>query len=87
MREEARSTTSSFDIIKTIRVRRLRWLGQILRGDQDRLLFQVMKSQYEIQNDDNMFMDAPYPYHENFEDLITLANDKAFWKSQESNIP
>ena len=44
-----------------------------------------MKSQYEIQNDGNMFMDAPH--HENFEDLITLANDKVFWKSQESNIP
>ena len=44
-----------------------------------------MKSQYEIHNDGNMFMDAPY--HENFEDLVTLANDKAFWKSQESNIP
>ena len=37
VREEARSTTSSFDIVKNIRVRRLRWLGQILRGDQDRL--------------------------------------------------
>ena len=38
-----------------------------------------------MQNDGNMFMDTPH--HENFDDLITLVNDKAFWKSQESNIP
>ena len=44
-----------------------------------------MKSQCEMQNDGNMFMDTPH--HENFDDLITLVNDKVFWKSQESNIP
>ena len=34
VRDEVRSTTSSFDlcIVKAVRVRRLRWLGQMLRG-------------------------------------------------------
>ena len=44
-----------------------------------------MKSEYEMQNDGNMFMDVPH--HENLEDLIALANDKVFWKSLEANIP
>ena len=59
VREEVRSTTSGFDIVKNIRVRRLRWLGQILRGEKDKYLFHVIKPQYDMQNDGNMFMNVP----------------------------
>ena len=83
--EEARSATASFDVVKTIRVCRLRWLGEILRDNHDRLLFQAMKAQYSMDSPGNMFMDAPH--HSNFEELVSLANDKVFWKSLESNIP
>ena len=32
VRDESRSSTTNFDIVKHIRLRRLRWMGQILRG-------------------------------------------------------
>ena len=59
VREEARSTTASFDLVKTIRIRRLRWLGQILRGDQTRLLFHTVVYQFHNKSSGNLFMDVP----------------------------
>ena len=85
VRTEARSATSSFDIVKHIRVRRLRWLGQILRGNQGRLLFKAMEAQYAMQSPGNLFMDAPP--HANLQDLVNQSYDKHFWKSLESFIP
>ena len=59
VRDEVRSITSSFDLVKTVRVRRLRWLGQILRGDQTRLLFTTVVHQYAYHNrsSGDLFMD------------------------------
>ena len=85
VRTEARSTTSSFDVVKHIRVRRLRWLGQILRDNQGRLLFKVMEVQYSMQIPGNLFMDAPP--HVNLQDLVNQSYDKAYWKSLEASIP
>ena len=50
VRGEAKSSTSSFDIVKNIRVRRLRWLGQILRGEQDRYLVFVSCNEVPIRH-------------------------------------
>ena len=85
VRDEARSTTASFDLVKTIRIRRLRWLGQILRGDQTRLLFNTVVYQFQNYSAGNLFMDAPP--HDNLDKLIVLASDKTYWKSLESSIP
>ena len=85
VRMEARSTTSSFDVVKRIRVRRLRWLGQILRGNQGRLLFKAMEAQHAMQSPGNLFMDAPP--HVDFQDLVNQSYDKNFWKSTEAFIP
>ena len=85
VQSEARSVTSSFDLVKNIRVRRLRWLGQILRGDQSRLLFQAVEQQHLMQDPGNLFMDTPN--HVSLVDLIALANDKTYWKSLETFIP
>ena len=85
VREEVRSTTTSFDLVKKIRVRRLRWLGQILRGDQTRLLFHTVVYQFHNKSSGNLFMDAPS--HDNLDELIVLASDKTYWKSLESSIP
>ena len=82
---EARSSTSSFDVVKHIRVRRPRWLGQILRGNQGRLLFKSMECQHDMRNPGNLFMDAPP--HVNLQDLVNQSYDKNFWKSLESFIP
>ena len=85
VRSEARSTTSSFDLVKNIRVRRLRWLGQILRGDQSRLLFRAIEQQHVMKDPGNLFMDTPN--HVSLEDMIVLASDKTYWKSLEMSIP
>jgi len=85
VRTEARSTTSSFDVVKHIRVRRLRWLGQILRGNQGRLLFKAMEAQHSMQIPGNLFMDAPPHIH--LQDLVNQSYDKTFWKSLEASIP
>ena len=85
VREEARSATASFDLVKTIRIRRLRWLGQILRGDQTRLLFHTVVYQFHNKSAGNLLMDAPP--HNSLDELIVLASDKTYWKSLESSIP
>ena len=85
VREEARSATASFDLVKTIRIRRLRWLGQILRGDQTRLLFHTVVYQFHNKSSGNLLMDAPP--HNSLDELIVLTSDKTYWKSLESSIP
>ena len=85
IRTEARPATSSFDIVKHIRVRRLRWLGQILRGHQGRLLFKAIEAQHAMRNPGSLFMDAPP--HVDLQDLVNQSYDKTFWKSLESFIP
>ena len=82
---EARSTTSSFDVVKHVRIRRLRWLGQILRGDQNRLLFKAVETQLTMGIPGNLLMDAPT--NTSLDDLVTLAHDKGYWTSLEATIP
>ena len=82
---KARSTTYSFDVVKHIRVRRLCWLGQILRGNQDRLIFKVMEAHHVIQRPVNLFLDPPS--HVDFQDLVNQSYDKNFWKYTEASIP
>jgi len=85
IQEEARSTTSSFDLVRHIRIRRFRWLGEILRMHSDRLIFKSTVFQYENNNLGSLTMDVPQ--HNNLIHLIQLARDKTHWKSLEANIP
>ena len=85
VQEEARSITSSFDLVRHIRVRRFRWLGEILRMHPDRLIFKSIVFQYEKGYGGSLTMDVPQ--HSDLTHLIQLARDKTFWKSCEANIP
>lgn len=85
VQEEARSTTASFDLVRHIRVRRFRWLGEILRMHPDRLLFKSIIYQYENANSGSLTMDVPQ--HNDLTHLIELARDKTYWNSLESSIP
>ena len=82
---EARSATSSFDLVKHVRIRRLRWLGQILRGDQSRLLFKSIETQFAMNTPGNLLMDVPK--NVSLDDLVTLSQDKSYWTSLEASIP
>ena len=56
---EARLLTTSFDLIKTIRERRLRWLGQIIRAGLDSIMYQALVVQKSLGHTGNLLMDAP----------------------------
>ena len=84
VQEEASSTTASFDLVRHIRVRRFRWVGGILRMNQDRLLFKAITYQHENGTGGSLTMDVPQ--HNNLTHLTQLASDKAYWKSLEANI-
>ena len=60
-RDEARTTTTSYDLLSRIRVTRLRWLGHILREGEDRLMCQAVKGQRVIGKFGDLLMDAPPP--------------------------
>ena len=85
VQEEARSTTSSFDLVRNIRVRRFRWLGEILRMHPDRLIFKSIVFQYVNGHGGSLTMDVPQ--HNDLTHLIQIAREKMTWKSLESNIP
>ena len=48
--QEASERTQTFNIIKALRRRRFKWLGHILRMDEDRLVLKAVKVQYEKVN-------------------------------------
>ena len=47
IREEATEATRTYDIIASIRATRMRWLGQILRMGEDRLLKKAVKTLFQ----------------------------------------
>ena len=80
VRQEARSCTTSHDILKHIRTMRMKYLGSILRGDPNSLTYCAVRLQYDMGTPGNLLMDAPP--HENWDDLVVKAHDIAFWKEQ-----
>ena len=85
VRNEARSATAHFDLVKDVRARRLKWAGGILRMDENRLLHKAIEAQIAMGAQGGLLMDAPtgMPLHE----LRELAKDKTLWKSLRENIP
>ena len=77
IREEARAATSSYNLVRQIRRRRFKWLGQILRSDKRRLLHQMVLVQHDNRTPGDLLMDTPP--HQDFNDLIKQAEDKPFW--------
>ena len=74
---EAHRVTTSHDLIRHIRVMRLKWLGFILREPESRLIVQTVKAQRDLYKSGSILMDTPS--HKNFQDLILKAKDKDFW--------
>ena len=77
VRDEARESTTSFDILKHIRKMRLKWLGDILRSDPDRMIYQCIHLQMHLNNPGSILMDAPS--YQSMNELRVLATDEAFW--------
>ena len=81
---EARSQTTSFDLIKTIRERRLRWLGHIIRAGPDSIMYQALVVQHSLGHTGNLLMDAPP--HDSIDSLRPIANDRPKWKALVRNL-
>ena len=82
--EEARSTSTSLDLVLRMRKIRLKWLGHILRTNPDRLIFQAIKAQSHMGFKGNILMDAPP--HTHVEELVPLAADRMAWRSMVKNL-
>ena len=70
--DEARDSTTSYNLNLQIRKRRLRWLGHILRLGQHRLIRKAVEEQLAMGTGGNLLMDAPKGCTIN--ELTTLAN-------------
>ena len=79
IQQEARALTTSLNLVRKIRVRRLKWLGHILRAGPQSLMFCALKAQSEMGHQGNLLMDAPT--HTSIEDLVPLAMDRGSWRS------
>ena len=84
VRQEARSCTTSHDILKHIRTMRMKYLGSILRGDPNSLTYCAVRLQYDMGTPGNLLMDAPP--HENWTDLVVMTHDTAFWKKEQTRL-
>ena len=78
VRQEARACTTSYDVIKHIRVMRLKLLQQILCGDQSRMVFKAVEMQSNLNMEGSILMDAPN--HVNLQELVSMTKDKSFWR-------
>ena len=82
--QEARPTSTSFDLVRQIRIRRLKWLGHILRAGPKRLIYNAMEAQRDANYEGSILMDAPP--HSSLHELTELALDRAAWMAHANNI-
>jgi len=71
----------TWNIIKTILMRRLKWLGHILRLDDDRMLKQAVLSMKRPYPKGSIMMNAPP--HDSIQELIVLAGDHGWENHKE----
>ena len=78
--EEAgsRNATPTFDLVSHLRVRRLQWVGHILRQPEERLLRKVVVG-LEIRKKGSLLMDIPNDIR-SMDDLIDCAMDRQKWQ-------
>ena len=76
-RHEARRATTSYDLVRHVRVMRLKWLGFIMRQVDVRLIRIAIDVQTSMNIKGNILMDAPK--HNNLNELRMMVKDEAFW--------
>ena len=80
--QESSSKWCTFDLVRWIRVRRLSWLGHILRMGHERKLKYAVFELFKDRQPDNLLMDDPT--HISWWDLCekTFENDKKSWRAR-----
>ena len=69
---DARPLTTSFNLVKKIRERRLRWLGRIVRAGPGSIMYQTLVVQRTMGHTGNLLMNAPP--HNSIDDLRSIAD-------------
>ena len=83
--KEVRPQTTSLNIIRKIRQRRLRWVGHILRAGSHRLAYKALQVQQQLGKQGHLLIDAPP--HSSMDHLAELAKDRAAWSDHVRSIP
>ena len=76
VRREEVSEDKTFDLIRWIRVRKLQWLGHILRMDKERKLKQATYIMFKARRPGDLLMDAPET--DSWRELCTYACDRDY---------
>ena len=82
--QEARPMSTNHNLVRCMRVVRYKYLGFILRSDQNRLIYRALAHKYTTNEGGSILMDAPP--HTSLEDLTHQAMDKATWHSRIATI-
>ena len=82
IREEASKSTQTFDVVRQIRVTRMRWVGHILRMPDERMIKKAVKQLHRARLDGDLLMDCPQT--DSWEELCALAaaDDKKIWREE-----
>ena len=75
--QEARPMTCSYNLVRAIRKRRLKWLGDILRAGTNRITYKAVIEQKQL----------GLPPDATLEELAVKAKDRGYWKSLVASIP
>ena len=59
IRAEASAATRTYDLVASIRATRLRWLGQILRMDEGRMVKKAVRLMHGQRKEGDLLMDTP----------------------------
>ena len=77
--QEASAHTRTYDLVRSIRKCRSKWLGHILRMQQDRMVRRAAIAQFHRGNPGNLFMDIPANMQ--LDEIIAAAEDRDTWKA------
>ena len=81
--EEASSSTTTFNLIKWIRARRLKWVGHILRTDDDRLIKKALHHIFDHPQTGDILMDTTA---DDWQQLQQQASDREAWRKRVKQV-
>ena len=80
IREEVTEATRTYDLLASIRATRLRWLGQILRMGEDRLIKKAVKTLFKNRKYGDILTDTPISA--SWSDLCKMVADEKGWQDR-----
>ena len=83
-KQEATTGTRTFDVVKRIRARRFKWLGEILRMDDERMVKKAVRVIFDNRQEGDLLMDVPDDM--GWDELVGWVRDQSAWKNRYLNI-